>query len=142
MLDIYDANGIAMGCYDACFILYQWTYKHLLIFPFRCRRYFSLLLLIPFGEGGIITVDVLLFERCKVMNRYRNLSILFIVFAVILLAVMCVVVTYNYTIMLYGVQYGEFSAPASTAFLLLIPFGLGIIICLVLAHFFSKKKAK
>ena len=39
-------------------------------------------------------------------------------------------------------QYGEFSAPASTAFLLLIPFGLGIIICLVLAHFFSKKKAK
>ena len=74
------------------------------------------------------------------MNRYRNLSILF--FAVILLAVMCVVVTYNYTIMLYGVQYGEFSAPASTAFLLLIPFGLGIIICLVLAHFFSKKKAK
>ena len=76
------------------------------------------------------------------MNRYRNLSILFIVFAVILLAVMCVVVTYNYTIMLYGVQYGEFSAPASTAFLLLITFGLGIIICLVLAHFFSKKKAK
>ena len=56
----------------------------------------------------------------------KKISYLFVVFAVIMSDVMCAVV-----------------APASAAFLYIIPYGLGIVFCIILALFFYKRqKAK
>lgn len=69
----------------------------------------------------------------------RRLGSLFIVLAVLLSDIMCAVVAYNYCDMLWGVQYAVYSAPVSTAFLYLIPYGIGIAFCLILARFFYQK---
>ncbi len=70
-------------------------------------------------------------------NKY--LSYLFIVFAILLSDVMCAVVAYNYCSLQWGIQYTGFSAPASIAFWLIIPFAIGIAICAVLARYFHKR---
>lgn len=70
-------------------------------------------------------------------NKY--LSYLFIVFAILLSDVMCAVVAYNYCSLQWGIQYFGFSAPASIAFWLIIPFAIGIAICVVLAKYFHKR---
>ena len=76
------------------------------------------------------------------MNKYRILSVIFAVLSVILLITMCIIVTYNYTAMLYGIKYLGFSAPANSAFLMIIPYGLAIIVRLVLSSFFSRRDVK
>lgn len=76
------------------------------------------------------------------MNKYRVLSVIFAVFAVILLVIMGITVIYNYTAMLYGIRYLGFSAPANSAFLLIIPYGLAIIVSLVLSSFFRRRDVK
>ena len=76
------------------------------------------------------------------MNKYRVLSVIFAVLAVILLVIMGITVIYNYTAMLYGIRYLGFSAPANSAFLLIIPYGLAIIVSLVLSSFFRRRDVK
>lgn len=73
------------------------------------------------------------------MVKYKILSVCFGVIAVLLSDIMCAVVAYNYCDMLWGVKYLAYSAPASTAFVLAIPYAVGIVICIALMIFFKKK---
>ncbi|GAA6410050.1 hypothetical protein K040078D81_41670 [Blautia hominis] len=69
----------------------------------------------------------------------KKLSIIFGLLAALLSDIMCAVVAYNYRDMLCGIEHAGYSAPASTAFLLAIPYLIGIVICIVLAITFMKK---
>ena len=69
----------------------------------------------------------------------KSLAKLFWIVTVLLSNVMCAVVAYNYCDLLWGGKNAGYSAPASTAFIYAIPFGIGIIVSIVLAVFFSKK---
>lgn len=69
----------------------------------------------------------------------KALSTVFWILAVLLSDVMCAVVAYNYCDMLWGIKYAGYSAPAKTAFLMAIPYAVGIIVCVVLAIFLKKK---
>ena len=70
------------------------------------------------------------------MKKIRNI---FIALAVILSDVMCAVVAYNYCAMQWGAKYTGYSAPASVAFLYAIPYGIGIVVCIVVAMVLRKK---
>lgn len=70
-------------------------------------------------------------------NKY--LSYLFIVLAILLSDVMCATVAYNYCSMQWGIRYACYSAPASVALLLIIPYAVGIVICAALALLFHKR---
>ncbi len=59
--------------------------------------------------------------------------------ALVLSHVMCATVAYSFASMLCAVRHHMTSAPASVAFLLLIPFLAAIAICLVLSAIFRKK---
>ena len=52
----------------------------------------------------------------------KALSRTFAVLAILLSDVMCAAVAFNYCDMLWGIRYASYSAPASTAFLLVIPY--------------------
>ena len=69
----------------------------------------------------------------------KKLSIIFGLLAVLLSDIMCAVVAYNYRDMLCGIEHAGYRAPSSTAFLLVIPYAIGIAICIVLAIVFKKK---
>ena len=69
----------------------------------------------------------------------KKISIVFGLLAVLLSDIMCAVVAYNYRDMLCGIEHAGYSAPANTAFLLEIPYLIGIVICIVLAITFMKK---
>ena len=69
----------------------------------------------------------------------KALSTVFWILAVLLSDVMCAVVAYNYCDMLWGIKYACYSAPVQTAFLVAIPYAVGIIVCVVLAIIFKKK---
>lgn len=69
----------------------------------------------------------------------KKISIVFSELAVLLSDIMCAVVAYNYRDMLCGIEHAGYSAPASTAFLLAIPYLIGIVICIVVALSFKKK---
>ena len=69
----------------------------------------------------------------------KALSTVFWVLAVLLSDVMCAVVAYNYCDMVWGIKYAGYSAPAWTAFLVAIPYAIGIVVCVVLSIFFKKK---
>ncbi len=73
------------------------------------------------------------------MRKHKRLSHIFCALAILLSDVMCAAVAYSYCNMQ---QYACNSAPASIAFLLCIPYGLGIIICAALARFFGQKYRK
>ena len=73
------------------------------------------------------------------MKKYKCLAYLFSALAVLLSNVMCAAVAYNYCALQWGGQYAGYSAPADTAFLLGIPYGIGIVISAVLAWFFHKR---
>lgn len=69
----------------------------------------------------------------------KKLQYLFIILALILSHVMCIVVAYNYRDMLCGIEHSCYSALAETAFLTAIPYAVGILICGILAYIFHKK---
>ena len=69
----------------------------------------------------------------------KKLSIIFSTLAVLLSDIMCAVVAYNYCDLLWGGQYAGYSAPASTAFVYVIPYAIGIIVSVALAIIFRKK---
>lgn len=73
------------------------------------------------------------------MKRFRVLTAVFIVAAIILSNVMCANVAFEYCDMLWGIEYAGYSAPANVAFLFAIPYVIGITICLVLAYVFWRK---
>lgn len=73
------------------------------------------------------------------MKKYKYLSYTFIALAFLLLNVMCATVAYNYCDMLWAGQYMMTSAPASVAFIFIIPYAVGITICVILAWLFYKK---
>ena len=70
----------------------------------------------------------------------KKISYLFIVLAILLSDIMCAVVAYNYCALQWGGQYAAYSTPASAAFLYFVPYGIGIIFCIILARFFYKKQ--
>lgn len=76
------------------------------------------------------------------MKKYKRLSCLLGVLAVLLSHVMCAAVAYNYCSMQWAGQYAGNSAPPSVAFLLCIPYGGGIILCAALAWLFYRKYRK
>ena len=69
----------------------------------------------------------------------KTLSIVFWALAVLLSDVMCAVVAWNYCMLRWSRLVT--SAPASTAFLLAIPFVVGIAVCVFLALLFRSKAA-
>lgn len=69
----------------------------------------------------------------------KALSTVFWLLAVLLSDIMCAVVAYNYCDMVWGIKYASYSAPAWTAFLVAIPYAVGIVVCVVLAIVFKKK---
>lgn len=74
------------------------------------------------------------------MKKFRILSYLWIALAILLSDIMCAVVAYQYCELQWGGRYEAWSAPARVAFLLIIPFAVGIVGCLVLAWVFYRKK--
>lgn len=71
----------------------------------------------------------------------KKLSAAFALLAVLLSDVMCAAVAYTYCALQWGGQYAGTSAPASTAFLLAIPYGAGIALCIALAVVLHKRAA-
>ena len=71
----------------------------------------------------------------------KKISNIFIALAVILSDVMCAVVAYNYCAMQWGVKYAGYSAPASVAFLYAIPYGIGSVVCIVVAVVLRKRES-
>lgn len=76
------------------------------------------------------------------MKKYRYLSYIFAILAILMSNVMCALVAYSYCNMQWGIKYSCYSAPASVAFLLIIPYAVGISICAVLAWIFNKRSHK
>ena len=65
-----------------------------------------------------------------------------IAMAVILSNMMCADVAFNYASLLCSIEHKGFSAPASVAFFVMIPYVAGIIICLILAFIVNKSIKK
>lgn len=76
------------------------------------------------------------------MKKYRYLARFFAALGILLSNVMCAAVAYNYCALQWGGRYAGYSAPADTAFFLCVPYGIGIIICAVIAWFFTEKHQK
>ncbi|MBQ7332927.1 MAG: hypothetical protein IJW38_01090 [Clostridia bacterium] len=74
------------------------------------------------------------------MKHGNSFSRIFAILAIVLLCAMCSTVAYEYAALLWAGKCGFTSAPAWVAFLLAIPFAIGIVISLAL-HLFFKKKA-
>ena len=72
----------------------------------------------------------------------KKLSVLFCILALVLSHAMCAAVAYTYCELLWCGQYGGCSAPASIAFLLAIPYCIGIAICIGLTILYYKKGQK
>lgn len=75
------------------------------------------------------------------MHKFGTLSAIFFAAGALLSHAMCAVTAYHYAYLQYieAEQYG--SAPPETALLLAIPFLAGIVVCVILAFVFRKKRA-
>lgn len=69
----------------------------------------------------------------------KKMSNVFLALAVLLSDVMCAVVAYNFCRMQWGIRYAMYSAPAWVAFLYVIPFVIGIVLCIVVAVVLKRK---
>ena len=76
------------------------------------------------------------------MNKFRIFAVAFIAVAIILSDIMCANVAFEYCNMLWGIKYAGYSAPANVAFLLAIPYVIGILICIILSCVFWRKSNK
>ncbi len=72
------------------------------------------------------------------MKKNRIFSRIFSGLALLFSHAMCAAIAYRYAVIKWGMECRAYSAPASTAFLLAIPFGAGILICAALAWFFHR----
>lgn len=73
------------------------------------------------------------------MKKHRVGRLVFALAAILLSDVLCAVIAYTYCSLQWGNRCAGYSAPAGTAFLYAIPFGIGIAACLLLAWFFHRK---
>ena len=73
------------------------------------------------------------------MKKDTCLAYLFGGLGVLLSDVMCAAVAYNYCTLQWCGKYAGCSAPAGTAFLLCIPYGIGVLICAASAWLFNVK---
>lgn len=78
-------------------------------------------------------------ERKTPDRKYRVWRNAFAVLALVLSHTMVGVVAYEYSDMVCGGLHKYYSAPPEVAFLLGIPFGAGVLICIVLALWFHGK---
>lgn len=69
----------------------------------------------------------------------KTISRLFLLIAVILSHIMCAVVAYNYCNMEWEIKVGGTSAPVEIAYLYVILFLIGIVLCLIGVFYFKKK---
>ena len=69
----------------------------------------------------------------------KKLMIVFQILAVLISDVMCAVVAYYYCDLQWAIRYMGYSAPASTALFMAVPFLIGIVVSLILADVFRKK---
>lgn len=69
----------------------------------------------------------------------KKLSFVFAALAFVLSNAMCATVAYNYAIFYWGGQNAAYGAPAWIAFLFIIPYAIGIAICVVLSFYFNKR---
>ena len=69
----------------------------------------------------------------------KKLSFVCFGLAVLLSDVMCWVVGYRYSDMLWGIRYAAYSAPALTAWLTALPFLAGIALCTALGAYLRRK---
>jgi len=76
------------------------------------------------------------------IKRYKVLAIVFTVIGLFLSHAMCANVAFEYCNMLWGIKYAGYSAPADVAFLIAIPYLLGIIISFGIVFFIWKKSKK
>lgn len=76
------------------------------------------------------------------MKKYKQLVRLFAVLAILLSNAMCAAAAYTFCSLQWGGRYAGYSAPASTAFLLCVPYGAGIAICAAIAWTFHQKCQK
>jgi hypothetical protein len=83
--------------------------------------------------------SLLLFYEADNMNKFKILSVVFIMVAIILSDIMCANVAFEYCNMLWGIKYAGYSAPANTAFLLAVPYIVGILICIILSYVLWRK---
>lgn len=75
------------------------------------------------------------------MKKYKYLACIFAALAILLSNAMCAVVAYNYCALQWGGRYAGYGAPPSAAFLYCIPYGIGFIICMILARILKKRSA-
>jgi len=73
------------------------------------------------------------------MKSNKAYAIGLIVAALVMSHIMCAHIAYVYCEMRWGIEYAGYSAPAGVAFILLIPYVIGIIVALVAASVFWKK---
>ncbi len=73
------------------------------------------------------------------MRRCQLLCVGFAAIAVLLSDVMCAQVAYSYANLWWGGQMAGWSAPASTAFLLAIPYGIAAALCAILSWVFFRR---
>lgn len=76
------------------------------------------------------------------MKKLKVISNVFWLMALVLSHYMCAVVAFNYCNMFYMGKYEGFSAPPDTAFLLSVPFLIGIIVCIAVAIILHRKSLK
>lgn len=70
----------------------------------------------------------------------KKISKVFVVMAIILSHMMCAVVAYNYCDMQWKIKYSGYSAPSYLAFLYAIPYGIGIVVCIIIATILREKE--
>lgn len=73
------------------------------------------------------------------MKKFKFLRNLFITLSLILSHIMCADTAFNYAGMLCGIEHKGFSAPANVALILAVPYGIGIVVCVILAIIFDRK---
>ena len=73
------------------------------------------------------------------MKKFRISRNIFIALTLILSHGMCADTAFNYASLLCAIEHKGFSAPANTAFIFAIPYGVGIVICVILVLIFHKK---
>ena len=72
-------------------------------------------------------------------KRYKRLVCLFAALAILLSNAMCAAAAYTYCSLQWGGRSAGYSAPASAAFSLCVPYGAGIAICAAIAWSFHQR---
>ncbi len=69
----------------------------------------------------------------------KKLSLIFAALSIILTNIMVAVIAYHYAQIEMCIKYAACSAPPSIAFVYVIPFGIAIIVCVLLSIHFKNK---